>query len=86
MPKLFIDLGLYQGLLLSFILYLFYNADLLDDCTKKRVNTQRYIDDITLISVSKLVRGNTQELAQVHNQVCESLIVKHGSEFYLLKY
>ncbi len=85
-PKLYTDLGLPQGSPLSSILYLFYNADLLDDCAKKEVGAQGYIDDITLISASKSVKGNTQKLAQVHNQICESWRAKHGSEFSLPKY
>ena len=71
-PKLYTDLGLPQGSPLSSILYLFYNADLLDNCTKKGVDAQAYIDDITLMSAGKSVKDNTQKLAQVHNQVCES--------------
>lgn len=53
---------------------------------KKKVEAQGYIDDITLISISKLVKRNNQKLARVHNQVCESWRVKHRSEFSLLKY
>lgn len=34
-PKLSINLGLPQGSLLSSILYLFYNGDILDDCAMK---------------------------------------------------
>ena len=71
-PKLSIDQGLPQGSPLSSILYLFYNGNLLDDCTKKRVDAQEYIDDITLIATSKSVKRNNQKLARVYNQVCES--------------
>ncbi len=71
-PKLFIDLGLPQGLPLLTILCLFYNEDLLDECTKKKVNAQGYINDITLIAKGKSVKSNNQKLAKVHNQVCES--------------
>ena len=85
-PKLSIDLGLPLGSPLSSILYLFYDRDLLDDCAKKGVDAQGYIDDITLIATSKSVKGNNQKLARVHNQVCESWRVKHGSEFSLPKY
>ena len=85
-PKLSIDLGLPQSLLLSSILYLFYNGDLLDDCAKKRVDAQGYIDDITLIAISKSVNENSQKLARIHNQVSESWRVKHGSEFSFPKY
>ena len=86
MPKLLMDLGLPQGLPLSSFLYLFYNGDLLDDCAKKEVDAQGYINDITLIVTSKSVKTNNQKLARVHNQVCESWRVKHRSEFSLSKY
>lgn len=85
-PKLLIDLGLSQGLPISSILDLSYNGDLLDDCAKKRVDAQGYIDDITLIATSKSVKENNQKLARVHIQVCESWRVKHGSELSLPKY
>lgn len=45
--KLSIDLGLPQGSPLSSILYLFYNADLLENSAAKRVEAQGFIDDIT---------------------------------------
>ena len=84
--KLSIDLGLPQGSPLSSILYLFYNADLLEDSAAKGVGAQGFIDDITLIATSKSTRGNTQKLAKVHNQTCEDWRAKHGSEFSLPKY
>lgn len=85
-PKLSINLGLPQGSPLSSILYLFYNGDILDDCAKKGVDAQGYIDDITLIATGRSVKGNSQKLAKVHNEVCENWRVKHGSEFGLAKY
>ncbi len=86
MPKLFIDLGLPEGSPLSSILYLFYIENLLDDCTKKGVDAQEYIDDITLITKDKSVKGNNQKLAKLNNQIYESWRMKHGSEFSLPKY
>ena len=50
------------------------------------MDAQGYIDDITLIATGKSVKGNNQKLAKIHNQVCESWRVKHGSEFSLPKY
>ncbi len=85
-PKLFIDLGLPLGLPFSSIFYLFYNRDLLDDCVKRGVEAQGYIDDITFIAKSKSVKDNNQKLAKVHNPVGESWRMKHGSEFSLPKY
>ena len=64
-PKLSIEIGLLQGLPLFSIFYLFYNGDLLDDCAKKKVDTQGYIGDITLIAISKLGKNNNQKLARV---------------------
>ena len=84
--KLSIDLGLPQGSPLSSILYLFYNADLLDDGIKKGVAAQGFIDDITLIVTGKSTRGNNQKLANAHNSVCKSWRIKHGSEFSIPKY
>ena len=85
-PKLSIDHGLPQGLPLSSILYLFYNADLLDDSAKKGVKAQGFIDDITHIITGKSTRDNTQKLAKVHNSVCKDWRAKHGSEFSIRKY
>ena len=84
--KLSIDLGLPRGSPLSLILYLFYNADLLDDSIKKGVAAQGFIDDITLIVTGKSIRGNNQKLANAHNSVCESWRIKHGSKFSIPKY
>lgn len=67
--KLSIDLGLPQGSPLLSILYLFYNADLLDDNTKKSVEVQGFIDNITLLVIGKSTRDNYQKLAKNHNSV-----------------
>ena len=85
-PKLSIDLGLPQGSPLSSILYLFYNADSLDENAKKGVEAQGFIDDITLIVTGKSTKGNNQKLAKVHNSVCKDWRAKHGSEFSIPKY
>lgn len=84
--KLLIELGLPQGSPLSSILYLFYNADLLEDSAKKGVEAQGFIDDIILIATGKSTKGNNQKLARVHKDVCENWRLKHGSEFSLSKY
>lgn len=84
--KLFINLGLPQRLPLLSIFYLFYNTDLLENSVVKGVGTQGFINDITFIATNKSTRGNTQNLAKVHNQICEDWRAKHGSEFSLPKY
>ena len=57
--KLSINLCLPQELSLSSILYLFYNADLLEDCAAKGIEAQGFINDKTLIPTSKSNRSNT---------------------------
>lgn len=56
--KLSIDFRLPQGLPLLSIFYLFYNTDLLDDSTEKEIEAQGFIDNITLIIISKSIRSN----------------------------
>lgn len=85
-PKLYADLGLLQSSAPFSIFYLFHNANLLNKYGKKRVVAQKYNDNITPISMNKLVKCNTQKLTQVHNQVYKSQRAKHGSEFCFPKY
>lgn len=70
--KLFINLGLPQNLQLFSILYFFYNKDFFDNYTKKKVDVQSYIDEITFIAINKLVKKNNQKLARVHNEICKA--------------
>ena len=84
--KLSINLGLPQGLPLSSILYLFYNANLLKNSAIKKVGAQGFIDDITLIAASKSTRDNIQKLAKIYNQTYKDWRAKHRSEFSLSKY
>lgn len=80
-PKFSINLRLPQSSPLLSIFYLFYNADLLDDSAKKRVEVQGFIDNITLLVTSKSTKGNNQKLAKVHNSLCKGWRAKHRSEF-----
>ena len=52
-----LDNGIGQGNPLSMILYLFYNADLLDVAKGLDEKVLRYIDDITLPDSQKLHTG-----------------------------
>ena len=81
-----IDLGLPQSSSLSSLFYLLYNADLLDDSTKKEAEAQGFIDDITLIVTGKSIRDNNQKLAKIHTSICKDWKAKHGSEFSIPKY
>lgn len=69
--KLSIDLRLSQSLFLLLIFYLFFNADLLNDNTKKEVKAQKFIDNITLIIIDKSIKSNKQKLVKVYNKTGE---------------
>ena len=60
--------GIPQGSPLSPILYLFYNADLLEQCASRQVSTLGYIDDASLLAVGKTVQHNTQALKVAHQK------------------
>lgn len=68
------------------IVYLFYNADLLDNSTKKGIEAQKFINNITLIAMNKSTKDNNHKLAKVYNSVYKDWRVKHGSKFSIPKY
>jgi hypothetical protein len=47
---------------LSPIPYLFYKADLLEECTSMKLSTLGYIDDVSLLATGTTVQHNTQAL------------------------
>ena len=77
--------GVPQGSPLSLTLYLFYNADLLEQCANDKVNTLGYIDDVSLLAVGATPQHNTQALKVAHRKA-QSWAKKHGSVFGVSKY
>jgi hypothetical protein len=77
--------GIPQGSPLSPILYLFYNADLLEDCAGKTVSTLGYIDDVSLLATGDTVQHNTRALKIAYKKA-EDWARKHGSVFATAKY
>lgn len=72
---------------MSPILYLFYNADLLDICEDSNLRTSAigYIDDISIIATSKSTEINCQNLARIHSR-CQEWEHRHASKFNPAKY
>lgn len=83
---LILDLGFPESLPFSSILYFFYNKDFFDNCAKKKINVQEYINNITFIAINKLVESNNQKLVKIYNQVYKNWKVKYRLKFSLLKY
>jgi Reverse transcriptase (RNA-dependent DNA polymerase) len=77
--------GIPQGSPLSPALYLFYNADLLEDYTSKTVGTLGYIDNVSLLAIGATVQHNTQALKIAHRKA-EDWARKHGLVFAITKY
>ena len=77
--------GIPQGSPLSLTLYLFYNADLLEQCANDKVSTLGYVDDVSLLAVGDTPQHNTQALKIAH-QKAHSWAKKHGSVFAVPKY
>jgi hypothetical protein len=67
-----VDAGIPQGLPILPILYLFYNADLLDICENKMLRTSLtdFINDVNLLTYRATIEGNCRNLKHMHN-VCE---------------
>lgn len=60
--------GIPWGSPLSPILYLFYNADLLEVCANEKVNTFSYINDISLLATGATPQHNTHTLKVAHRE------------------
>ena len=79
--------GIPQGSPISPILYLFYNADLLDICERPGTNTSAigFVDDINVLAYGKSTEENCKTLEEIHKK-CERWAIRHGSVFAPKKY
>lgn len=81
LPESAISVGIPQGSPISPILYLFYNADLLESCEDIRLHTSAtgFVDDINIMTYSESTEQNCLKLARIHKK-CQEWAMKHGSK------
>ena len=81
------DTGIPQGSPLSPILYLFYNADLLEICenTALRTSGLGYADDVNIFVYGQTTEENCDTLNIIHDQ-CQVWASRHCSKFAPAKY
>lgn len=82
-----ISTGIPQRSPLSPILYLFYNADLIEICctTNEIVTAGGFIDDVFLLATSPSILQNCQLLKETH-LLCIAWAKRHASKFDPIKY
>ena len=84
-PSAPIQTGIPQGSPLSPILYLFYNADLIEVCKAANTEAVGYIDDVSILAVGPTAQGNCKALKTIHRKT-EKWALQHGSQFAPAKY
>jgi Reverse transcriptase (RNA-dependent DNA polymerase) len=86
-PLSTVHIGIPQGSPLSLILYLFYNADLLESLENKGLCTSAagFVDDVNILTYGLSIRRNCEVLKRIH-LACETWAKRHGSRFNPQKY
>jgi hypothetical protein len=77
----------FQRSSLSFVLYLFYNVDLLKMCDKLEINTRflKYTDDVNILIYDKSTNENCRNVKRIR-KLCEKWATRHEFLFVSIKY
>ncbi len=87
MMKRNINIDISQDFLLSSILYLFYNVNLLEVCDNIRLRTSftNFIDDINILIYEKFMKHNCRVLNEIYDR-CEQWLKTHNIKFLKIKH
>ena len=79
--------GVPQGSPISPILFLFYNAELIERCGEKdsRLDRIGFVDDMNMVAFGRSTEDNCRRLEQAHEQ-CVYWASRHGAKFAPEKY
>jgi len=82
-----IDANISQGSPILSILFLFFNADLLEGCERLdlRIIAIGFIDDVNILAIESSISANCERLSAAHG-VYNDWASRHGAEFALNKY
>jgi ribonuclease HI len=84
-PSAPVQTGIPQGSPLSPILYLFYNADLIEACKTEDTEAVGFIDDASILAIGPTAQRNCKTLKVTHRKA-EKWARQHGSQFAPAKY
>ena len=82
-----ISTGIPQGSPISPILFLFFNAELIEACSQpgRAVSACGFIDDVNILVYGDSTEGNCHRLNNIHTR-CEEWARRHGATFAPKKY
>ncbi len=87
MMKCSMNVNISQDSLLSSILYLFYNANLLEACDniKLRINFTDFLNDINILTYEKFIKCNCKVLSKIYDR-CKQWSKTHDIKFLITKH
>lgn len=82
-----VNTGIPQGSPISPILFLFFNADLVEICNKSELNASGsgFVDDVNILVYGNSTEANCRTLEKLHVK-CADWARKHGATFAPHKY
>ncbi len=87
MMKCSVNINISQNSSLLLILYLFYNANLLEACDniKLRTNFTNFVNDINILTYEKFMKCNCRVLSEIYNR-CKQWSKMHDIKFLMTKH
>ncbi len=87
MMKCNVNINILQNSLLSLILYLFYNTNLLKVCDdiKLKISFINFVNDINILIYKEFIKCNCRVLNEIYNK-CKQQLKMHDIKFLMTKY